>query len=169
MFYQDLDNFNYFVGIFIIELSTDQKYTDIGWVQDQQQFYLTQGHTCCRKPQVESTKSVQGLNKTAVVRETSLLYTLNFSIQNRLFTFPFDVFHSFVLQVWESGRCPLRLWHKYHMAYLNNENKPLVYSSITGNRSMSCWPVSRTVLQLIWILLLTLRYFVLIVLLLYSR
>ena len=57
-----------------------------------------------------------------------------------------------------SPRIGTTFWHcDVNITWLREpmKTRPSVNSSIAGNRSMNCWPVNRTVLQLVGILLLT--------------
>ena len=56
-----------------------------------------------------------------------------------------------------SPRIRTRFWHCDVNMWLREPTKirPSVNSSIAGNRSMNCWPVNRSVLQLVGILMLT--------------
>ena len=87
---------------------------------------------------------------------TVLLYTFIFSkFSYSLFplTYPLDVFNILVLQVRVSGR-RLDIVTIYHVTYWTKEYKVIGQQF---NRSMNCWQVNRTVLQLIGILLLTVK------------
>ena len=65
------------------------------------------------------------------------LFTLFSHISIRCYQYP----HPSSPRIWKT--------HQYHVTYWTNEIRPSVNSSIAGNRSMNCWPVNRTVMQLI--------------------
>ena len=90
-----------------------------------------------------------------------LLYTFifpNFLIHSfHALTYQLDIFYILVRQV-ENLDDASTLWRQYIKWLIEPMKIRLSFSiSIAGNRSTNCWPVNRTVLQLIGIWLLTVK------------
>ena len=90
---------------------------------------------------------VRGQQQFCLTRSRRLRATDPFSGQTKLLLSEEPVYNCFVIH----RHCDV------NMTWLIEPMKirPSVNSSIAGNRSMNCWPVNRTVLQLVGILLLT--------------
>ena len=114
----------------------------------------------------------------SVARNSRLKATGSFEGQTKLLLFEKPVYNcfvihlhffkifSFTLSTQISIRCfqfprpsSPRIWtlRQHHVTYEPMKIRSSVNSSISGNRSINCWPVNRTVLQLIGILLLTVK------------
>ena len=89
---------------------------------------------------------------------TVLLYTFIFKIKIINFSHSHISIRCFKYPHPSSSRRGTTFWHcDVNITWLREPMKirPLVNSSIAGNRSMNCWPVNRSVLQLVGIFLLT--------------
>ena len=139
------------------------QYTIIDWVLITTAFCLNQEPICCPKPQASDNRSIPG-SHTLLLSEKPVyncfviniyfykifLFTLSTGISIRWFQYPRPLRQ----RIWKTP------WHcDVNITWLIEpmKRRPSVNSSIAGNRCMNCWPVNRTVLQLIGILLLTVK------------
>ena len=140
------------------------EYTVIGWVRGQQQFCLTRGRICCpedgsvaRSRRLKATDPFEGQSKLLLSEKPVYnCFVIHYHFfKNNYSLFPLTCFEYPRPSI---PRIGMKFWHcDVNITWLREPRKirPSVNSSIAGNRSLNCWPVNRSLLQLVRILLLT--------------